>query len=60
MLIVRLPDHAAMQRRRINADPKAALAVYAELKAQDVFGFGVTREELSSELLRRALLTRRR
>lgn len=42
---------AARHRRRINANPRLSLAVYRIMKAEDLYGFGVTVQELATRLL---------
>jgi hypothetical protein len=42
---------AAMRRKRINKDPALSLRVYRKMQAEDVFGLGVTVEELADRLL---------
>jgi hypothetical protein len=42
---------AAMRRKRINSDPALSLRVYRKMRAEDVFGLGITVEELADRLL---------
>lgn len=44
-----------LMRKRINQDPNLSLVAYQQLKAEDVFGFGVTVEQLAERLLALAL-----
>lgn len=40
-----------LMRRRINQNPAWSLQVLQQLKREDMFGFGVTAEELATRLL---------
>lgn len=45
-----LRDHRILWRKRINKNPQLSLDVYAQLKAEDYFGFGVTMMDLNNRL----------
>ena len=51
-------DPAVLQRKRINENPSLALAVLRQMKQEDTFGWGVTRQELAERLLSLALASR--
>lgn len=55
-----LRSSVGLMRRRINSKPKFSLHVYAQLKAEDVMGFGVTVQELAGRLVSIAVQARTR
>lgn len=60
MCEITLSDPNIRHRKRINQNPRQSLSMFQRMKAEDIFEFGFTTEDLANRLLAEALANYRK